>query len=309
MLCMFNLTDGGHMKRFTLMLMGFILGALAMWFYVTGSSKNTSQTEVPPASEPQALYWVAPMDDSYRRDGPGKSPMGMDLVPVYADNNASAKKGPGVIFVPPHTINNLSVTTAAVSYSQPQQTLTTLGHVQWNEHKLTHIHPRMAGWLNKVTVKSNGDPIQKGEPLYDIYAPDLINAQEELILAVKSANQRLVQASKRRLASFNFSDQAIDKVLSSGQAQQYVTYYAPKSGYIDDLVVRTGHYVEPGQQMMSIGNLQNIWVMADVLNRQINTLSQGTAVELTFEAFPGQVFTSKIDYIYPTVSHDTRTLQ
>ena len=142
------------------------------------------------ARDPEPLYWVAPMDPSYRRDGPGKSPMGMDLVPVYED--AATAGDTSVIRIAPEVVNNLGVRTAPVAYAALPTRIRTVGYVQYDEDRLIHIHPRVEGWIEKLHVKASGDPVEAGQPLYELYSPQLVNAQEEYLLALKRDNPRVV---------------------------------------------------------------------------------------------------------------------
>ena len=133
--------------------------------------------------ERQPLYWAAPMDPNYRRDRPGKSPMGMELIPVYGDRDGF-DTGPGTISISPDVVNNLGVRTAKAQMETLHTTITTVGYVQYDEDRLLHIHPRVEGWVEELYIKATGDPVQKGQALYALYSPQLVNAQEELLLAI-----------------------------------------------------------------------------------------------------------------------------
>ena len=135
------------------------------------------------------LYWVAPMDDSYRRDKPGKSPMGMDLVPVYANDDATSAKSnertPGTVMIPPNVQHNIGVKVAPVTIGTLQQTVTAVGNVAYDEDSIVHIHPRVSGWVDRLFIKSQGEQVEKGQALYTLYSPELVSAQEEYVLALK----------------------------------------------------------------------------------------------------------------------------
>ena len=116
------------------------------------------------------LYWVAPMDPNYKRDNPGKSPMGMDLIPVYKD--AGGDQEIGTVTISPDVVNNLGVRTAPATRGQLDVSVNTVGYVQYDEDRLVHIHPRVEGWIEKLHVKAAGDPVTQGEPLYALYSPE-----------------------------------------------------------------------------------------------------------------------------------------
>jgi len=142
----------------------------------------TDSLAMPDDREP--LYWVAPMDPNYQRDEPGKSPMGMDLIPVYASEAGGVDEGIGTIRISPDVVNNLGVRTSPVERRELNAEITTVGYVQYDEDQLIHVHPRVEGWVETLFVKAEGDPIEAGEPLYQLYSPPLVNAQEELLLAI-----------------------------------------------------------------------------------------------------------------------------
>ena len=157
--------------------------------------------------ERKPLYWVAPMDANYRRDKPGQSPMGMDLVPFYADQGGSADEGPGTIRISASVVNNLGVKTAKTRMMPLHSEINTVGYVQYDEDQIVHIHPRVDGWIETLSVKAIGDRVEKGQMLYEIYSPALVNAQQELVLALARKNTGLIAAAKDRFKSLTNSRQ------------------------------------------------------------------------------------------------------
>ncbi|SEL21094.1 membrane fusion protein, Cu(I)/Ag(I) efflux system [Colwellia chukchiensis] len=292
------------------MVIGLLIGViltLAGYRLVAPESNKQSSNNEPAAAKP--LYWVAPMDANYRRDKPGKSPMGMDLVPVYADDGKGPDAGAGTIRISPDVVNNLGVRTSAVRYQSLNTKINTVGYVAYNQDKLVHIHPRVQGWIEKLYVKAIGDPVQKGQALYDIYSPELVNAQEELLLAMSRKNSRLLEAAKSRLSALQIPKQAVDKLKQTKKVQQRVTFYAPQNGVVENLKIREGYFVKPGSTIMSIGDLSQVWLEAEVFERQAGLVKKGTAVTMTLDYLPGQVWQGKVDYIYPTLDAKTRTVK
>lgn len=263
--------------------------------------------EQPQKKEP--LYWVAPMDPNYRRDKPGKSPMGMDLIPIYEEDAGGADAGPGTVKISPDVVNNLGVTTAAASKAQLHSVIQTVGYVGYDEDQLVHIHPRVNGWLEKLYIKAAGDPVKEGQPLYDIYSPELVNAQEELLLAMDRKSQRLIEASENRLAALRVPEKAIAELKRTGKVQQTITFSSPQNGVVDNLAIRQGFYVNPGSTLMSIGNLKQVWVEAEVFERQSALVSVGQPVTMTLDYLPGREWQGVVDYIYPTLDEKTRTIR
>ena len=282
---------------------GVLLGVAGMWLINVVPSKHIeSQTD-----ERKPLYWVAPMDPNYQRDKPGKSPMGMDLIPVYASDNT--EQATGTITVSPDVVNNLGVRTATVTRGALPATVNTVGYVQYNENKLVHITPRVDGWIEKLHVKAVGDPVNQGTALYELYSPMLVNAQEELLLAVKRNNTVLIQAATERLAALHLSEKDIDRLKTSGKINRTVTISAPQSGVLDNLSVREGMFVRPGVSMMVIAKPDYIWVMAEIFERQLARVKVGDNVRVRLDYLPDREWHGSVEYLYPSLDNKTRTAQ
>ena len=317
-----------------MLILGIALGVLGGYLlFPSGAAKRGEATQGDTAEstsekEKKPLYWVAPMDANYRRDQPGKSPMGMDLVPVYEDEISSQgggkDYGEGAVSIAPHVINNLGVRTAIAKKSPLVHQINTLGVVQYDQDSIVHIHPRVAGWVEQLFVKAAGDQVKAEQPLYTLYSPELVNAQEEFLIALNRANvastsnahasknspnNSLVKAAKARLSALHLSESFIERLAKSRQVQQTVTFYAPKSGVINNLKIREGFYVEPGNTLMSIGDLSSVWVEAQVLESDASFIAIGNKVSMSLDFLPGQIWQGEVDYIYPTLRADNRTLR
>lgn len=261
------------------------------------------------AGERRPAYWVAPMDPTYRRDGPGKSPMGMDLVAVYDDDAPGPAAGAGVVRISPEVINNIGVRTAPVVYRALPAAIRTVGYVQYDEDRRIHIHPRVEGWIEKLYVTASGDPVEAGQALYDLYSPQLVNAQEELLLALKRDNPRLEAAAVDRLLALQLSPATIARLRRERSVRQAVTFRAPQSGVVDNLNIREGFFVKPGTTLMSIGVLEEVWVEAEVFERQAPLMSVGLPVTMRLDYLPGREWRGSVDYIYPSLDEENRTLR
>ena len=260
------------------------------------------------SAEPQPLYWVAPMDPNYRRDEPGKSPMGMDLVPVY-EESTGGNEGPGTISISPNVVNNLGVRTASVQRRSLHVPIRTVGYVQYNEDTLIHIHPRVEGWVDKLHVKASGEYVKKGEPLYSLYSPELVNAQEELLIAMRRGNEDLINAARSRLDALQMPNEAIQSLMSSKKVRQTITFSAPQTGFVDNLNIREGFFIKPGNTLLSIGALDEVWVDAEIFERQSAQVTVGLPVTMTLDFLPGKTWEGEVDYVYPTLEQSTRTLR
>jgi Cu(I)/Ag(I) efflux system membrane fusion protein len=256
-------------------------------------------------NEEGILYWVAPMDPNYRRDKPGKSPMGMDLVPVYADENTDAS----MILIEPEVVQNLGVRTVKAEKTQLWRGIDTVGYVDYDESKVSHIHLRTEGWIENLAVKSEGERVKKDERLFDLYSPELVNAQQEFVTALSSGNKSLIRASKLRLAALGVSDSQIKQIEKTRQTKQQISVYAPQDGVVSSLMVREGMFVKPSVNVMSLGDLSSVWLLAEVFERQAEWVRVGQPAEVKLSYVPGHVWQGKVEYIYPSLDAKTRTLK
>ena len=255
--------------------------------------------------EAEVLYWVAPMDPNYRRDKSGKSPMGMDLVPVYAN---SAGDG-DTVSIDPAMVQNLGVRTATVERGKLWRMINTVGYVAFDERKLSHLHLRTDGWIEKLYVKSDGERIKKGDVLFELYSRELVNAQEEYIQSIRGSNDYLKRASRERLAALGMSPEQIKQVARKKRAFQKVRILASQDGVIDGLNVREGMYVKPATEVLTLADLSSIWLLVDVFERQSEWVAVGQPAEVRLGYLPGRVWEGEVEFIYPTIDPKTRTLQ
>ena len=283
-------------------------GAAFAAFYLAelGTSRFSDQHQSTDEDR-QPAYWVAPMDPNYRRDQPGKSPMGMELVPVYTGNDPSNTAGPGAIWISPEVVNNLGVRTATAELRTLQPTIITVGYVQYDEDQLTHVHPRVEGWVEKLYVKTDGDRVEKGQPLYTLYSPELVNAQEELVFALNRNNPRLVSAAENRLQALQIDAAVISELRRNQQVRRSLTFYSPRSGVIDNLNIREGSFVRPGTTLVSVGTLDDVWVQAEIFESQAPLVKVGQPVTMTLDYLAGKRWLGEVDYVYPTLDPQTRT--
>lgn len=291
-----------RLKSTSLMLLAFLLGAAAVvvYFQVNDGAKTQAQNE--------PLYWVAPMDSNYRRDKPGKSPMGMDLVPVYEEPGNKGNP-PGLISISPRIENSLGVRTELVEQRPLDHSISATAYVRFNEHNLIHIHPRVSGWVEKLYVKADGDPVQNGAALYALYSPELVNAQEEYVLALSRENPRLVKATENRLKALQLSEEFIADLRESQNIKQSVTFHSPQQGFVDHLAIREGYFVQPGTTMFSIASLKSVWLELEVPESLASGLELGATLDLNLDFAPTRTWQGRIDYIYPVINETTRSVR
>jgi len=256
--------------------------------------------------EKEILYWVAPMDANYRRDKPGKSPMGMELVPVYADESGSDGSS---VTIAPEVVQNLGVRTAVAERSRLWRGIDTVGYVDYDESRVSHIHLRTEGWIENLAVQSEGERVKKGERLFDLYSPELVNAQEEFIQALKAGNSGLIRASRDRLRALGISAGHTRQLEKQRKASQNIPVYAPQNGVVFSLSVRDGMFIKPATRVMSLADLSSIWLLAEIYESQADWVKVGFATEVSLAFLPGRTWEGKVEYIYPSLDPKTRTLK
>ena len=280
--------------------------ALVIGVLIGRSWSPQDDAETAADSGPDILYWVAPMDPNFRRDEPGKSPMGMDLVPVYA---GAAEAGSGVVSIDPTLLSNLGVRTALAERGTLPRRIDTVGYIGYDEDTLQHVHTRVDGWIEKLATTATGDPVTKGQLLFELYSPTLVNAQQEYLAALASNNTVLKNASRDRLTALGVTDNGVRRLETERAASQRVRVYAQSDGVVAHLGVREGIFITPATEVMSVARLDRVWVLAEVFERQSAWVEPGQQATVELDYLPGKVLTGTVDYVYPELDPKTRTLK
>ena len=266
------------------------------------------------------LYWRAPMDPSYISETPGKSPMGMDLVPVYEGEEGG---GSGSILIDPTTVQNMGIKLAPVQRRDMQRTIRAVGTITYNEENLYVVNSKISGWIEKLFVNSTGQQVKKGEPLLEIYSPDLVSAQEEYLLAIKNADavqtsafaeikngaQSLLKSSRQRLENWDIPDETIRQLKTRGSVTKTMTLVAPATGVVTHKNAVEGVYVKEGMDLYRIADLSNIWVDVSIYEQEIPWVKVGQQAEMTLSYVPGKIYTGKVTYIYPYLDKKARDVK
>lgn len=285
----------------------------------TATPAETSDGPCPGGAK--ALYWKAPMDPTFVRDRAGKSPMGMDLVPV-CPSAVTAAPG-GTVRIDPQTVQNIGVRTATVSRRDLSRSIRAVGRVAYDERRVAHVHTKFQGWVEALHVDFVGQEVEKGQPLLEVYSPELVATQEELLLAaryrgatqespfedVRGGGASLFEATKRRLELRDISERDIERLVETGEIQKTLTLYAPTRGVVTELGVRAGMEVEPNQNLYTIADVSQVWVLADVYEFELPWLSLGQTGVVELSYLPGEQFSGPVTYISPFLDPKTRTVQ
>ncbi|MEL6368047.1 MAG: efflux RND transporter periplasmic adaptor subunit [Pseudomonadota bacterium] len=291
----------GRYAALTALMVGVGLGAgIALERYYISPPDRSG------ATGPDVLYWVAPMDPNFRRDEPGKSPMGMDLVPVYEGEEPSGD--PSVVKLSPVEINAIGVRTAVSRVEPLSRRIETVGFVGYDEHATSHIHMRVEGWIEKLKVRAVGDRVSKGDVLFELYAPEITVASAELVQGMRRSDQQYIDAAKRKLRNFGVTERQIEEMAAAQAPAEHVRVYAPQDGVVIALDGADGMYLKPETRAMSLTDLSAVWLIIDVFEQDIGGLTSDMTAEAEFEHLPGKVFAGAVEYIYPELDPTTRTL-
>lgn len=271
---------------------------------------------VDPKTGKKIKYWVAPMDPTYIRNEPGKSPMGMDLVPVYAEEGGE-KEPTSTIRIDPVTRQNMGVRLGRVEKTNLSKTIRTFGTITYDETSLYSVNTKFNGWIETLHVDFLGERVEKGEPLFDIYSPDLLTAQQEYLIAVQQRSgskrynpkdsDRLLDASRTRLVYWDITDEQIAQLETAGEIQKTITIFSPASGVVIKKNALKGHYVKAGEHQYEIADLSSVWVDVDIYEYELPWVHKGMAAEMDLAYIPGKRYLGKVLFIYPYLDPKTRT--
>lgn len=283
-----------------------------------GKEKVAKQME---QEKKKVLYWRSPMDPSEIHDKPGKDRMGMDLVPVYEGEEAAGP--PGTVKIDPVTVQNMGVKTTIVTRKQLSREIRTVGRVAYNEKKMRQISLKIGGWVERQYVNFVGQEVAKGEPLLEIYSPELVSTQEEYLLALRykdrlkesprpevaGGSDSLLKSVETRLRYWDITDSQIKALRERGAITRTMVLHAPFRGIITERNLLEGGNAQPGQNLYTIVDLSTVWVHADIYEYEVPWLKSGQEAEMTLSYQPGVTYRGRIVYLYPYLKNMTRTLQ
>lgn len=255
---------------------------------------------------PEVLYWVAPMDPNFRQPGPGKSPMGMDLIPVYAGQEPSGD--PAEVTLSVAEINAIGVRTALAQVSEISHRIETVGFVGYDEHLTSHVHTRVDGWIEVLNVRAVGDQVRKGDVLFELFSPEFGIASFDFIRANQDGVGLSLEAARNKLRSHGATERQIAEIEETGEVARRISVEAPRDGVVIGLAAADGMFLQPGTQAVSITDLSAVWLIVDVFERDIARMTDEMRAIARFEHLPGRTFEGEIDYVYPELDPQTRTL-
>lgn len=277
-------------------------------------TKPALEIKPAPLDQSKNIKYVCPMHSHIISDVPGTCPIcGMNLEKVEMGSHSETVE----IDVSGQMQQALALKVAKVERDTLWKFVKTVGQIDYDESQISHIHARVNGWIEKLKVESVGDRVEKGQLLYEIYSPDLVNAQDDYLLAQEtlkrsgnSANyQELLRKAGLRLELLGMNQEQIKQLAKTGKTQYRVPFYARESGIVKQLAVRDGMYIQPQTEVMSLVDLSKVWVIADVFENEQSWLEVGQTAEVNIPAMGLKGIEGKIDYIYPELDPITRSLR
>ena len=275
------------------------------------------------SGEKEILYWYAPMDATEIYDQSGLSKMGMKLLPKYARED-DEESGSG-IKIDPTTVQNIGVLTETVERGELKVDIRTVGSLDYDEQKVFSVNTKYDGWIEKAYVNYIGEQVRKGQPLFDIYSPDLVTTQTEYLSAVKyrdklkesgfpEAEARaddLLAAARSRLLYWDITDDQINRLEEEGRATRTLTVVSPASGVVVWKMDQAleGMRAKAGMNLYKIADLSSLWVHIDIYEYQLPWITVGQQAEIEISYYPGEKFRGKVLFFYPQLDEKTRTIK
>jgi Cu(I)/Ag(I) efflux system membrane fusion protein/cobalt-zinc-cadmium efflux system membrane fusion protein len=269
------------------------------------------------AKERKIRYWHDPMmNPPYITSKPGKSPMGMDLLPVYEDEISA---GP-TVQIDPVVVQNMGVRVATVSEGPLHTTIRAVGYLDEPETNRQDINLRVSGWIEKLNANVSGAPVKKGEPLFELYSPEVQVAIEEMISArrvggslqssdatTRRTTGTLVDAARRKLELWGFSADQIESFAQQERAPATVAILSPITGHVAEKMVDKGAAVKAGDVVMRLVDRSAMWLDVQVFERQLQLIKVGQRAKATVTGVPGETLDAEVTFIHPHVDAMTRT--
>ena len=283
--------------------------------------KTTKEKDSVKKGEGKILYWQAPMDPTEIHDKPGKSKMGMDLIPVYEDD-ASLGAG-GTIKIDPVTVQNMGVRTYKVQRQDFLKTIRTVGNIEYNEKNLYTVNTKISGWIEKLFVDYTGKSVKRNQPLLEIYSPELVTTQEEYLLAlknyeavknsslqsIKDGAESLLKSTRKRLEYWDIPSSEIDMLTKTGKVKKNMTMYSRASGIVVHKNVVEGGHIKEGMNLYQIADLSSVWVQASIYDNELPWIKEGQLVEMELSYLPGKKYKGKVTFIYPYLNAKARDVR
>ena len=276
-----------------------------------------------PSTSGEILFYRNPMDPTITSPVPAKDEMGMDYVPVYADGAAGVKGAGTTVSIDPAVVQNMNVQTSLVERRDLAHEIRTVGHLEYDQERMVTVTTKYQGFVEEVYVNYVGEPVRKGQPLFEVYSPELVQTEQELLSAIRYARSlenasdemhhratSLVEAARTRLSYWDISQEQIARLEETGEVFRTLQVVAPAAGLVMKRVPGLeGMAVQPGMEVYHIADLSALWLSVEVFEDQLSWVREGTPADVTFTYFPGETFRGRVRFLEPELSDRTRTLR
>ncbi|MDP3149674.1 MAG: efflux RND transporter periplasmic adaptor subunit [Ignavibacteria bacterium] len=284
-------------------------------FAFSACSKSEESEKGEHALVKQKDYWTCPMHPQIHADRPGACPIcGMDLIKKVVDEKeepTTDKDMTNMITLSSRKQALANVSTVVVKKENLQEQITAYSYLDFVENNRKTISARFNGRIEKLFVDKTGDYIKKGQALFEIYSPDLVQAQNEYLIALNNASNStsLIKASKKKLEIFGLTSDQIQSLEKTREINFTLKYFSPISGTVIEKKVQEGAYVNEGTAIYDVAELSTLWNIAEVYENDLSNVKIGSPVKLHLRAYPGQEFNGRVTFIYPVVNAQTRTVK
>jgi Cu(I)/Ag(I) efflux system membrane fusion protein len=258
------------------------------------------------SGERKVKFYKSTMIPGEVKPAPGKDSMGMDMEPVYEDEDQSAATA---IQIDPATIQRMNLKTALVERGPVRRLVRAVGTVEFDEAGLFDVTTKYEGWIEKLFVNTTWATVKAGDPLFEIYSPDLYNAQLNYLVARRAEAEpgSLSQAARARLALFDVSDDFVNELVRKGEPSRTYIYRAPAAGVVVDKMAVQGQMMKPGERIYRLADLSSVWVHAQIYEKDLGAVSAGQAAEVRASYGGERVYPGTVAQILPQVEATTRS--
>jgi Cu(I)/Ag(I) efflux system membrane fusion protein len=299
------------------------IGGAATGYWLGSQDKNGMQSAVSNGSaQREPLFYRNPMNPEVTSDVPAQDSMGMDYIPVFADEIDGAGIA-GTVLIDPVTVQNIGVRTAKAERRPLARTIKTVGRIDYDEKRLVQLHPKTEGWVEELYIDTTGAPVTSNAILLSLYSPQLVSTQQEYILALKSLEtlrespfedvrtgaEALVETTEERLRLLDVPDHQIDDLKNELKVKKNLHIHSPANGIVIRIGAREGQYVTPQTELYAIADLARVWVYVDIYEDELPWVKIGDQARMTVAAAPGRTFLGTLSYIYPYAESRTRTIK
>lgn len=258
-----------------------------------------------PAAERKIKLYKSTMMPGEISNKPGKDSMGMEMVPVYEEAAAEAQSS--IISIDPVTIQNMGIRTGIVTRGPLKNIVRTVGVIDYDETTLTDVTVKYKGWIEKLFVDSTGKEVKAGEPLFEIYSPDLVSAQNEYLIALGTGSANLKASALRKLKNFDVSAEQIATLERTRQLKQTLQVNAQRGGIVVEKMAVQGQMVEAGMKLYRLADLSRVWVLSQVYEQDLPYVKLDQEAQISLSYAPDEKVQGRVAYIYPTLDEKTRT--